>query len=271
MHDSYHFQAGNSPLLISMPHVGTLIPDGIKVKMSNPGLQVPDTDWHLPRLYDMTAALGISVLSARHSRYVIDLNRAPDDSSLYPGLSTTSLCPVDTFASDPIYLDGMAPEQEEIEHRVIQYWQPYHQKLLQELERLRNLHGIAILWDAHSIASQVPRFFTGRLPDLNFGTADGKSCDPSLQNALLTTLHNSGCGADYSYVFNGRFKGGFITRHYGKPENATHAIQLEMSQIIYMNEHAPYSYVPRLANRVQLLLHALLTTCQSWAQARHAN
>jgi N-formylglutamate deformylase len=175
MQNSYHFQSGCTPILISMPHVGTLIPNEIKARMSETGLQVPDTDWHLPTLYGMAEALGISVISAQYSRYVIDLNRSPDDSSLYPGLNTTGLCPTDTFALEQIYRDGMAPEPEEINSRIVRYWQPYHLKLRNELDRLRDMHGIAVLWDAHSIASQVPRFFNGKLPDLNFGTADGKS------------------------------------------------------------------------------------------------
>lgn len=236
--------------------------------MEKPGLQMPDTDWHLPRLYDIAETLGISVLSAQYSRYVIDLNRSPDDSSLYPGLNTTGLCPIDTFASEQIYRDGMVPGPEEIENLIVKYWQPYHQKLRQELDRLRRLHGIAILWDAHSIASRVPRFFDGRLPDLSFGTVDEQSCDASLQTALSDTMQNSDCATDFSYVFNGRFKGGFITRHYGEPENSIHAVQLEMSQITYMDEHAPYDYCPKLAENIQPLLRTLLTTCLSWAQSK---
>lgn len=268
MENTYHFQAGHTPLLISMPHVGTLIPAELKAKMSEVGLQIPDTDWHLPKLYDMAGALGISVLSANYSRYVIDLNRSPDDSSLYPGLNTTGLCPIDTFAMEQIYRDGMAPGLEEVRRRIIEYWQPYHQKLRKELDNLHRKHGNAVLWDAHSIASQVPRFFAGILPDLNFGTADGKSCDPSLQQALANTMRDYGKAAGYSHVFNERFKGGFITRHYGRPENGIHAIQLEMSQHIYMNEHPPHDYRAALATNVRPLLHALLSTGLSWVQAR---
>jgi N-formylglutamate deformylase len=269
MKNSFHLQSGHTALLISMPHVGTSIPENLKPGMREVGLQMPDTDWHLPTLYDMAKELGVSVLAAEYSRYVIDLNRSPHDSNLYPGLNTTSLCPVDTFAEELIYREGMAPGPEEIQNRIINYWQPYQLQLQIELDRLRNMHGIAVLWDAHSIASQVPRFFKGKLPDFNFGTADGKSCDPSLQQALSDTMRDAAKTSGYTHVFNGRFKGGFITRNYGQPAMGIHAVQLEMSQSIYMNEHPPFDYQPALAKNVQPLLRALLTTCLSWAQARH--
>lgn len=266
MQNTFHFQAGETPLLISMPHVGTSIPDDIKPRMSEASLQLPDTDWHLPMLYDMAKELGASVLSAKYSRYVIDLNRSPQDSNLYPGLNTTNLCPLDTFAEAEIYREGMAPGPDEIQNRIIDFWQPYHQQLRSELDRLRNMHGIAVLWDAHSIASQVPRFFTGKLPDLNFGTVDGASCAPSMQQALLDTMLRTAKSSDFTHVFNGRFKGGFITRQYGQPDKNIHAVQLELSQCTYMNEQPPYDYMPDRAKNIQPLLRTLLTTSLSWAK-----
>lgn len=261
----FHFKSGTTPLLISMPHVGTTIPGVIAEDMTDFAKIKADTDWHLPLLYDMAMSLGASVISAEYSRYVIDLNRPKEDHNLYPGQDTTGLCPVDTFHKQPLYKSGREPGPAQIALRVEKFWQPYHTQLASELERIRTEHGISILWDAHSIASVVPRFFQGKLPDLNFGTADQHSCDLALQNALQATMQPV---TNVSYVFNGRFKGGYITRNYGQPANRVHAIQLEMSQCVYMNETAPFDYRPDLAKNVQPLLTELLTTCLDWA--RHA-
>ena len=188
-----------------MPHAGIAIPQHIARDMTPQALQRPDTDWHLPVLYAMAQACGASVLSAQYMRYVIDLNRPPEDTNLYPGQDTTALCPLDTFAKQPIYQPGKIPGATEIQSRIARYWRPYHEKLQLELARIRAIHGVAVLWDAHSIASQVPRFFDGRLPDFNFGTADGQSCDMSLQQALAGTMHESPHATRYNHVFNGRF------------------------------------------------------------------
>lgn len=265
MSSVFHFTQGRLPLLVSMPHVGTEIPDDIAQTM-NPVAQVKaDTDWHLPLLYDMLQTLGVSVIQAKYSRYVIDLNRPSDDMNLYPGQDTTGLCPIDTFDKQALYPAQGTPDATEVARRVATYWMPYHQQLQAELQRLRALHGVAICWDAHSIASHVPRFFQGRLPDLNFGTADGASCADSLQQALAQCLAESAQASAYSHVFNGRFKGGYITRRYGQPQDQIHAVQLEMSQCIYMDEVAPYAYRPDLAGQVQPVLTQLLTTCLQWA------
>lgn len=260
----YHFQQGSVPLLISMPHVGTTIPDDIAARMLPVAQEKTDTDWHLRTLYNMAQALGASIIAAEYSRYVIDLNRAPDNANLYPGQDTTGLCPVDTFAKQPLYAPGDLPDETEIQRRISTYWQPYHQQLQQELQRLLTVHGSVILWDAHSIASHVPRFFEGKLPDLNFGTADQKSCNASLQEALQACLQQSSAASAYSHIFNGRFKGGYITRNYGQPQRHIHAVQLEMSQCIYMDESAPYAYRLDLAVQVQPLLGQLLQTCLNW-------
>lgn len=265
MKKTYHFQRGDSPILISIPHAGTHIPSDIACNMTQEALQMPDVDWHVTKLYAFAKQLNISVLSADYMRYVIDLNRPPDNASLYSVQDTTGLCPIDTFSKQAIYLTGEKPNQLEIQRRIKQYWQPYHDKLATELQRIRELHGFAILWDAHSIASHVPRFFSGQLPDLNFGTDGLKSCDASLQLALANTMQNSQHAKRYSHVFNGRFKGGYITRHYGKPEANIHAIQLELSQGIYMQEQAPYAYKPMLAKNLKILLGELLSRCLQWA------
>ena len=249
-----------------MPHAGTGISEDIKRRLTPEAALLPDVDWHLPILYDMAKALDISVISAEYARYVIDLNRSPENTSLYPGQDVTGLCPIDTFAKSAIYMDGQQPDENEVQNRIEQYWQPYHQKLTTELQRIQAIHGVAVLWDAHSIASHVPRFFSGKLPDLNFGTADSSSCDISLQEALAATMRESIHAKAYSHVFNGRFKGGYITRQYGAPKMNIHTLQLEMSQCIYMEENPPYKYNAELAINVKPLLAHLLETCLNWAK-----
>lgn len=262
------FHQGTAPLLISMPHVGTHVPPAIAQRLSAEGREVHDTDWHLPLLYAFAKEMGASILQATHSRYVIDLNRPPDGASLYPGQSVTGLCPLDTFNDTPLYLPGQEPQEAEIAARREAVWRPYHDQLASELARMRGAHGVAVLWDAHSIRSRVPRFFDGKLPDLNLGTADGASCDPALAQRLLTIAK---ANPGYSAVLNGRFKGGHITRHYGQPANHVHAVQLEMTQCSYMQESMPFAYQAELASRVQPTLRALLAACLDFAQhARRA-
>jgi N-formylglutamate deformylase len=251
------------PLLLSMPHAGTDIPDEIAASMAPCALVRADTDWHLPDLYAFADSLGASMLSARWSRYVIDLNRPPEDTNLYPGQDTTRLCPVDTFGRERLYRPGREPDAAEIERRLERYWHPYHRQLRAELDRLLALHGTVVLWDAHSIASVVPRFFDGRLPDLNFGTADGKSCSLQLQGEMMRVAESQD---HFSFIFNGRFKGGHITRFYGDPAAGVHAIQLEMSQCLYMEEAPPFAYLPDVAGKVQPLLRELLDAAIAWAR-----
>ena len=250
----FQFKAGSIPLLVSMPHVGTDIPDDIAARMAPCALARADTDWHLRELYGFVAEMGASTISARWSRYVIDLNRPQDDTNLYPGLSTTGLCPVDTFSNEALYLAGQAPGEQEVQERPRHYWQPYHRQLRAELDRMLAIHGRVALWDAHSIASQVPRFFEGRLPDLNFGTAQGTTCDAGMQHAVMDVAQAQDT---FTVALNGRFKGGHITRHYGQPHQNVHAIQLEMCRCLYMDEQAPFAYRPDVAARVQPLLRQL--------------
>jgi N-formylglutamate deformylase len=255
MMDTYAFRAGTAPLLVSMPHVGTRLPAELAARMTDAAAALPDTDWHLERLYDFLAALGASVLVATHSRYVVDLNRPPDGANLYPGQDTTGLVPVDTFARAPLYRDGAAPTADEVPVRVERYWRPYHQQLARELDRLRVVHGYALLWDAHSIASEVPRFFVGRLPDFNLGTADGASCAREIENAVAAVARQA---PGYTAVLNGRFKGGYITRRYGRPTERVHAIQLELAEITYMHEAPPFAFDEVRAARLRPHLRAMI-------------
>ena len=263
---SFRFRQGTRPLLISMPHVGTHVPPALAARLTDEAQRVPDTDWHLERLYDFADALGASVLVATHSRFVIDLNRPPDGASLYPGQSVTGLCPVDLFDDQPLYRDPAdVPSEAEIAERREAIWAPYHAQLAQELARMKAQHGVAALWDAHSIRSVVPRFFDGRLPDLNLGTADGASCAPALAEQLLA-IGQSAPG--YTAVLNGRFKGGHITRQYGKPAQGIHAVQLEMTQRSYMQESWPFDYLPDVAAGVQPHVRKMLEAVLAFVEGK---
>jgi N-formylglutamate deformylase len=253
--DAFACRAGTTPLLVSMPHVGTYLPPDLARRMTDAARILPDTDWHLERLYDFLDTLGASVLVATHSRYVVDLNRPPDNANLYPGQDTTGLVPIDTFARAPVYRDDAVPDDAEVALRVERYWRPYHAQLGRELDRLRVAHGYALLWDAHSIASQVPRFFAGRLPDLNLGTAGGRSCAAGIAAPVAAAAHSA---PGYTSVLNGRFTGGYITRRYGQPNARVHAIQLELAEITYMDEAPPFAFDESRAGRLRPLLRTLL-------------
>ncbi len=261
----YRLRQGSTPLLISMPHAGSYLPSDIAARLAPAARPTPDTDWHVDRLYGFAAKLGAGLLAATHSRYVIDLNRPPDGRSLYPGADNTELCPTTTFDGEPIYADGRAPDPNDVAARLKLYWRPYHERLADELARIRERHGIALLWEGHSIRSRVPRFFDGRLPDFNFGTGGGTgggaTCAPELAQRIVAVLDQSN---EFSAVLNGRFTGGYITRRFGDPANHIHAIQLELSQITYMDEAPPYDYRPDRAGRVQNILERLLTIATDW-------
>uniref|UniRef100_UPI0030F71094 N-formylglutamate deformylase n=1 Tax=uncultured Acidovorax sp. TaxID=158751 RepID=UPI0030F71094 len=258
------FYPGTAPLLVSMPHAGTYVPPALAARFTDEARQVPDTDWHMERLYAFAKDMGASLLVATHSRYVVDMNRPPDGASLYPGQSVTGLCPVDTFDDTPIYAAGDVPDEAEIAARRDAIWAPYHAQLRAELDRIRAQHGVAVLWDAHSIRSVLPRFFEGKLPDLNLGTADGASCDPALAQELLQIAE---AAPRYTAVLNGRFKGGHITRHYGQPGLGVHAVQLEMTQCSYMQECPPFDYLPERAAQVQLHLQRMLAAALDFVRA----
>lgn len=252
---------GHTPLLLSLPHVGTTIPDDVKSRYVARALQLEDTDWHLERLYEFATSLGASVLVPRISRYVIDLNRPPDDTPMYPGASNTELCPTRFFNGDPLYVDGLAPDAAEVSRRRATYWQPYHDALGAELDRLRSTFGYALLWDGHSIRSTIPWLFDGKLPDLNLGTASGASCAPSLRALLVSELQAT---PQFTHAADGRFKGGYITRRYGRPGENIHAVQMEMCQSLYMQESQPFAYLDDVARRVQPSLKGLLESMLAW-------
>ena len=246
---------GRAPLLVSLPHDGTELPPDIAARMTDAARAVPDTDWHVSRLYAFARELGASILVPRYSRYVVDLNRPPDDTSLYPGQNTTGLCPTRRFSGDPVYLAGQEPSAGEVRERVERYWRPYHDALRDELERLRAAHGRVVLWEGHSIrGSGLPFLFEGRLPDLNLGTANGASCSPRLQARLEAVLSAQ---TGYDWVANGRFKGGHITRHYGDPVRGIDAVQMETSQRNYMDEDS-FEYDQGKAARLQVVLRNLI-------------
>ncbi|SAK90210.1 N-formylglutamate amidohydrolase [Caballeronia hypogeia] len=253
--DVFHFQSGELPLLISIPHLGTMIPTDISGQFTDIALQVADTDWHLDRLYDFARRAGASVLGARYSRYVIDLNRPASGESLYPGQTTTGLCPTETFRGEPLYRDANGANPGEVQRRLERYWQPYHAKLREELDRLKARFGAVLLWEAHSIASVLPRLFEGKLPDLNIGTNSGQACDARVLDAVTGTLDGQ---ASFTWIANGRFKGGYITRAYGDPAQGINAVQLEMCQSTYMNEYAPFEYRPELAQDVQPVVERMV-------------
>lgn len=253
--DTFTLHRGSAPLLVSLPHDGSRIPDDLKARMTPAARAAPDTDWHVSRLYDFARDLGASILVPAYSRYVIDLNRGEDDTSLYPGQNTTGLVPLVRFTGEPVYLPGMEPDPGEVAARIERHWRPYHQALRGELDRLLAMHGRVALWEGHSIrGSGLPFLFEGRLPDLNLGTANGTSCSPGLQARLEVVL---AAQSAYGWVANGRFKGGHITRHYGAPAKGIDAVQLELSQRTYMDEHS-FAYDEARASRLQPLLRNLL-------------
>jgi len=252
--DIFTLHRGTAPLLVSLPHDGSTIPADLLPRLTDSARRAPDTDWHVARLYNFARDLGASILRPYHSRYVVDLNRSPDDESLYPGQNTTGLCPIVQFSGAAIYRNGETPTPDEIALRVETYWRPYHAALVEEVSRLKAGHGHVVLWEGHSIRSVVPFLFDGCLPDLNLGTAAGVSCSSALQNRLETVMAGQD---DYSFVSNGRFKGGYITRHYGDPANGIDAVQLELAQCNYMDEDS-FEYLPERAERLQGLLRLLL-------------
>jgi N-formylglutamate amidohydrolase len=246
---------GEAPLVIDIPHAGTHVPPALATRFTPAARTVPDTDWHVEKLFAFARDLGATLVVATHSRFVVDLNRDPSGAALYPGADNTELCPTRTFANEALYAGGVGPDAAEVAARRAEYYDPYHAVLAAELDRVRARHGHAILLDGHSIRSEVPRFFAGRLPDLNLGTADGASCAPSVQAAADAVLAGAG---DFTSVVNGRFKGGYVTRHYGEPLRGVHALQLEIAQACYMDEAPPFPWDQRRAALLIGLLERLV-------------
>jgi N-formylglutamate deformylase len=261
MSDVYALHRGTAPLIVSIPHAGTRIPPELAGDFVDAARSVPDTDWHLAALYDFVRERGASLIVPRLSRYVIDLNRPGDDRPMYAGANNTELCPTRSFTGEPLYRPGRSPDATEIARRRERYWQPYHDALQGEIENVRSRHAHAVLFDAHSIRSELPWLFEGRLPDLNLGTASGRSCARSLRQALERVLAGQ---QRYSHVVDGRFKGGHITRHYGRPEGGVHAVQLEMCWSCYMIEAAPYAVDESRFASLRPLLRSLVDAMLAW-------
>lgn len=264
--ETFHLHRGTAPLLVSLPHNGSFIPVDIAERMHPLAQASPDSDWHVDLLYDFAVGLGASVIKPLASRYVVDLNRPADGHALYPGRTETGLLPTMMFDGAAIYRDGEIPGPDETAARVEQYWRPYHAALAAEIARMRSAHERIVLWEGHSIRAEVPMLFEGRLPDLNLGTADGSSCDASLQASLAAQLEDQ---QRYTHVVNGRFKGGYITRAYGKPDTGVHAVQLELAQVNYMDEKT-FAYDQAKAAQLKEILHRLLRTCIQFPQAGHS-
>ncbi|WP_051609399.1 N-formylglutamate deformylase [Fodinicurvata fenggangensis] len=253
---------GSSPVVLAFPHSGTEVPAEIFARLNERGQQLADTDWHVDRLYSGLLPNATQVM-ARFHRYVIDANRPPSGESLYPGQATTGLVPDIDFDGNPIWRDGEAPGDAEIAARREAFHKPYHEALTAELERLRAEHGFAVLYDCHSIRAWVPRLFEGRLPDFNIGTNQGASCAPILEQRVTEV-----CAAaeDYSHVLNGRFRGGWTTRHYGRPEEGLHAIQMELAQAAYLQaEEPPFAYDADKAEGLRRHLGRLLQVIETTA------
>ncbi|MGZ8259206.1 MAG: N-formylglutamate deformylase [Caldimonas sp.] len=257
---------GKAPLLVSLPHVGTAIPADIAAALVPRARALEDTDWHLDEVYGFAREFGASMLVPRFSRYVVDLNRPPENAPMYPGANNTELVPTRFFSGDPLYRRGRVPDEAEIARRLEIYWKPYHDALAAEIARIKAAHGRAIVWDGHSIQAELPWLFQGRLPDLNLGTAAGASCAQSLRAMLMDVL---AAQSSFSHVTDGRFQGGYITRHYGRPADGVHAAQLEVAIATYMDEtHTAFPVAPtdpaRLAHLrpvLRALLHAALDWC----------
>ena len=251
---------GSGPLVLGLPHTGTYVSPEIMARLNARGQALADTDWHVERLY--AGLIGdVTTVRTRLHRYVIDVNRAPDGESLYPGQNTTGLVPLTDFDGAPIWQDGEGPGAAEIEERRAAYHAPYHAALTAELERVRAKHGFAILYDCHSIRSRIPFLFDGPLPDLNVGTNGGTTCAPGIAEAVRYACASSG----YTTITNGRFKGGWTTRHYGRPHEGLHAIQMELAQSTYLAAEAPpWAYDAPRAHALRDTLRTILKTLSAW-------
>ncbi|PHS28268.1 MAG: N-formylglutamate deformylase [Robiginitomaculum sp.] len=262
---SFDLFEGDSPLILSFPHSGTDIPGDIARGLVSKTQALADTDWYVPRLYGFARDLGVSWVEAKTSRTVIDLNRDPDGHSLYPGQTTTGLCPLESFDGVPLWQKGEGPTGAEIERRKNTHFILYHKAISDQIARVKARHGFAVLYDCHSIRGTVPRLFDGDLPVLNLGTNSGQSCAPDLENRVGGMMAR----CSYTHAINGRFKGGWITRHYGRPDESVHALQMEIAQHAYMDEAPLCVWHDDRAQGLQNALNDVLETIVDWA-ARHA-
>lgn len=256
---------GNGPLILGQPHGGTHLPDAIFARLNARGRCLADTDWHINRLYSGLIP-HLTVVEATFHRYVIDANRGPDDASLYPGQNTTGLCPVTDFDGHPIWAEGQEPNADDVAERLARWHAPYHAALVAQVARVQAKHGFAILWDCHSIRSQIPFLFPGELPIWNIGTNGGTTCAEAITRAVETACDAS----NLPMVLNGRFKGGWTTRHYGQPQTGVHAIQMEIAQRAYLSaESAPFAYDPARAEPIRATLRDALQALAALATDGH--
>lgn len=258
----FEVKQGTSPVILGFPHTGTDVPPAIGERLNDNGRILADTDWHIHALYEGLLPEATTVRATFH-RYVIDANRDPEGVSLYPGQNTTGLVPGTDFDGVAIWKDGGEPTEADIALRLAEFHAPYHAALAAEIERVKAIHGIAVLYDCHSIRSQIPFLFEGKLPDFNIGTDSGKTCDPSIETATFEVASKA---EGYTCILNGRFKGGWTTRHYGKPETGVHAIQMELAQSTHLStETPPFAYDEARAARLRIHLKDILTRIESSA------
>lgn len=261
----FEFRRGGSPLIVSMPHVGSLIPNEIRSRMTASGCMSLDTDWNVDLLYDFLDAMDVTVIKSVYSRYVVDLGRDPNNRPLYAGMDHPTLVPTETFDRVPIYQPAQQPGEHEMSDRVAAYWLPYHDRLRACIKEKLATFGTAVLFDCHSIASVVPRYSEGRIPDLNLGTADGSSCGADLAATLMQALTNDD---GFSLAKDGLFKGGYITRHYGEPGKHIHSFQLELSRATYMRESPSAAFDEALASQIRPVLLRMCEAALKWARSR---
>ncbi len=259
--DLWRIIRGDSPLIVNIPHCGTHVPPDMAGGLSEAAQSLPDTDWHVEKLYGFAPRLGATLMYATHSRYVADLNRDPSGEPIYPGADNTEVCPLRTFRNQALWRAGCEPGAAEVAQRVETFWRPYHAQLAAQIEGLKRRHGFAVLLDGHSILSELPRFFSGVLPDLNLGTAEGRSCDGALERRAGEVIASV---PGLSHIVNGRFKGGYITRRYGDPASGVQALQLEMTMRAYLDESRPEIYDATRAAPLIAVLERLVQCLLDW-------
>jgi len=268
MTDWLDIHRGEGPVIIAMPHTGSEIPAELAAAFVSPWLARKDTDWWIEQVYGFARDLGVTMVRTRISRSVIDCNRDPSGASLYPGMATTELCPTSTFEGEPLYR-GAAPDAAEIARRTDRWFAPYHAAVAAEIDRLKAKHGRVVLYDAHSIRSRVGRLFEGELPQFNIGSNSGRACDPALAARISDICAASG----RTHVLDGRFKGGWTTRHYGRPDENVHAIQMELAFRGYLEEPDPMTpetwpgpYDPAYAAPLVATLTDIVKACIAFAR-----
>jgi N-formylglutamate deformylase len=266
--DWLELHRGDAPLIVSFPHTGTDLPASEVEGFVSPWLARRDADWWVHHLYDFARALGATTVRTAISRSVIDVNRDPSGVSLYPGQNTTGLCPLTTFDDQPLYRPGAEPDAAAIARRRATWFTPYHATLSAEIARLRTVHPAIVVYDAHSIRSQIPHLFDGELPQFNLGSNDDRSCAGALTDAVERICRDSGL----STVRNGRFKGGWITRHHADPGNGVHSLQMELACRGYIDEPAtptpanwPTPWRPERAAPLRAVLQQVLGACLAFA------